>query len=198
MSFPHDDAQLAHHLRTVRPGPDEHVIPRSRRAAAVSAGLTAATSAVTGVLQVVHEPSGESTVVGIEHVLVGGLSLLLVAQLPFLFWLAPRGRTWPAMVATAGMVPLAAVATLSNVAGEDPSFFAAVALPTNVLWFGGLVALAVVSRGRSVLPRGFLPCLPLTWIGTIPLSGLGGGVLVAAWWAAVAYAVAAAEQEAGR
>ncbi|WP_205473239.1 hypothetical protein [Nocardioides sp. SYSU D00038] len=194
-----DGAPVAHHLRSFPPHPDEHLLPRSPRAAVVSATVTAVASAVTGILQVVHEPSGESTVVGVEHVLIGGLSLLLVAQLPFLFWLAPVRRTWPAWVAGLGMVPLAAVATISNVRGEDPSFFAAVALPANALWFLGLVALAVVARDTTWLPRGLVVALPLTWAGTIPLSGLGGGVVVAALWAGAAWVVhARAHDEAGR
>lgn len=163
--------------------------PISSRVAVASAATSAVASAVTGILQVVHEPSGESTVVGIEHVLLGGLSLLLLAQLPFLYWLGARARTWPVGVAALGMVPLAAVATVSNMQGEDPAYFGAVALPANLLWFAGLVALAATSRRCPALPRTMVLALPVTWIGTIPLSGLGGGVVVAAFWAAAAWIV---------
>ncbi|WP_210649843.1 hypothetical protein [Nocardioides sp. SYSU D00065] len=144
---------------------------------------------MTGILQVVHEPSSDVAIVGVEHVLIGGLSVLLVAQLPFLYWLGSQTKTWPVFVAALGMVPLAAVATVSNVQGEDPAYFAAIAAPANLLWLGGLVALAVASKRFTRLPRPLTIALPITWVGTIPLSSFGGGVLVAAFWAAAAWVI---------
>ena len=53
------------------------------------------------------------------------------------------------------MVGLAILATISNVRGEDPSFFPPVAMVTNLMWFGGSIALAVSPQARAASPRGW-------------------------------------------
>src|SRR4051812_21957171 len=76
--------------------------------------------------------------------------------------------------------------------GEDPSFFAAVAPPPTLMWFGGGVALAVLSPRADVLPRALATGLPLLWFVTLPASEVGGGILGAAYCLVLARTLAAA------
>ncbi len=154
------------------------------RTLALCAAGTAIASLVAGTLQLVHTPSGEETVVGVEHVTLACLATLLILQIPVVLTVARwAGSRWWPLVAVTGMVLLAAVGTISNVLGHDASFFAAVAIPANLLWFAGLVAVAVAVCRRRRLPLALAVPLPLTWLCTIPLSSLGGGLLAGAYWA---------------
>ncbi len=162
----------------------------SARLAAASALGAAAGSTLLGSLMLAHEQSSESTIVGIEHLTVAALSATCLMIVPVALFLGGlTGRPRRALVACTGLVLLAVLATISNVRGSDPSFFAAVAAPANLLWVGGLTALAVpLWRGRHV-PRALAAGLPLTWALTIPLSLLGGGLLAAVYWLLIARAI---------
>ncbi len=66
--------------------------------------------------------------------------------------------------------------------GADPSFFPPVAIVTNLMWFGGMVALAVsLKRAGRIAPR-LAVVLPLTWFLCRPLSVIGGPILAGAYW----------------
>ncbi|WP_157530516.1 hypothetical protein [Microtetraspora niveoalba] len=153
------------------------------RALALCSAGTAIASLIAGTLQVVHTPSGEETVVGIEHLMLVCLAALMLLQIPIVLALGrSAGSRWGALVAAAGMMLLTVVTTVSNVRGRDASFFAAIAIPANLLWFAGLVAVAVHTYRRRCLPLALAVLLPLTWVFTLPLSSLGGGLLAAAYW----------------
>lgn len=151
------------------------------------AAVASAALALTAVLQLTHEQSGESTTIGAtEHVLVALLSVTLLALVPVIHRLGKLGAAKVARVPIVAQVVLAALATVSNVNGEDPSFFAAVAAPANLAILGGWVALAVVLRRRGAIPTWIAVALPLAYIGMIPASQAGGGFVSALIWLAFA------------
>jgi hypothetical protein len=116
-------------------------------------------------------------------VILGGLTLHIVLLVPAALYLGrlagmPKGTA--ALVT--GQLGLAALTVISNVRGEDPSFFAAVAGPTNLLIFGGLVALAVALKRNGSLPTPLAVGLGVVWILTLPLSSVGGMVVAGGYW----------------
>jgi hypothetical protein len=157
-------------------------IARTAIAAGVALGIT-------GVIQITDTPSGETTVVGIEHALLGALSAALLLSVPavlHLARLAGRGRLATA-IPVAGLIGLAVLTVTSNVRGEDLSIFPAVAVASNAAIFGAFIAIAIGLRRSGRVPRALAIALPLTWIATFPLSQFGGPVLAGAYWLAVGY-----------
>jgi hypothetical protein len=159
-----------------------------RRLAAPAAMASSVALAVGGVIQITDEQSSESTIVGIEHVSVGALSLALVLLVPAVLRLASiAGRSRGATAACIGLAALSALMVVSNVRGNDPSFFAAVAVPANLLWFGGFVALAIALKRSGRVPAAVAIGLPVTWILCLPLSVVGGGIAAGAYWLTVGW-----------
>lgn len=97
------------------------------------------------------------------------------------------GRSRAAIASSAGLVALGLLMIVSNVHGEDPSFFAAVAVPANLLWFGGFIALGVALKRSGRVPAAVAIGLPLTFVFTLPLSLVGGGIAAGAYWLAVGW-----------
>jgi hypothetical protein len=161
----------------------------SPRLAAAGAATAAVASAAGGVIQLTHEQSGETTVVGaVEHLMLVAFSAMLIGLVPAAMFLARRvaGSAKPGAIIGVAAVLLAVLATISNVKGDDPSFFAAVAVPTNLAIFGSFVAIGVRGFRRGFQPRWIAVGLPLVQLAAIPLSSVGGGLLAAAYWAGVA------------
>ena len=128
--------------------------PIIRRLAAPAAMASSVALAVGGVIQITDEQSSESTIVGIEHVSIGALSLALVLLVPAVLRLASiAARSRGAIAACIGLVALSALMVISNVRGSDPAFFPAVAIPANLLWLGGFVALAIALKRSRACPR---------------------------------------------
>lgn len=160
----------------------------SSRTAAKAAMAAGVVIAVGGIIGITHTESGESTTVGIEHLYLATFTGLLVLLVPVVLYLGRlAGRPTAAKAAITGQVVLAALTVISNVRGEDPSFFAAVAGPTNLLIFGGLVALAVALKRNGSLPTPMAVGLGLVWILTLPLSSVGGMVVAGGYWFAVGW-----------
>jgi hypothetical protein len=150
-------------------------------AAAITAGVVAC---VFGILSIADPQSAESTTVGIEHLILGGLTALLVLLIPVVLHLGRlAGKPRAAAVAVTGQALLAALTVVSNVRGEDPSFFAAVAGPSNLLILGGLIALAVGLKRREVLSRSLAIALPVSWILTLAMGGVFAPIAGAYWLA---------------
>jgi hypothetical protein len=83
---------------------------------------------------------------------------------------------------------------VSNVRGIDASWFPAVAVAANVLWILGTLTLTVgLYRSRQV-PRLLAVGLFVAYVGSIPLSILGGGIVAGAYWLAVAYVLGAGDR----
>jgi hypothetical protein len=87
----------------------------------------------------------------------------------------------------AGQLAVATAATVSNIRGEDASWFPAVAGPANLVWALGSIALAVALYRTARVPRGVALGLVVAYLGTIPLSMVGGGILAGSYWLAVGY-----------
>lgn len=157
------------------------------RPAALAATAASLSLCVYGVLQVADEQSSQTTLVGVEHVTLAGLTVAMLLLVPVLLTLGRiGGRPLPARTASAGLLLLSALTIVSNVRGEDPSFFAAVAVPSNLLIFGGLTWLAIGLRRGGQLPTWLAVAMPLSWILALPGSEVGGGVAAAAIWLVVA------------
>lgn len=170
----------------------------SPRTAAFGAAVAAIASTVGAAFQLTHEQSSASTVVGTaEHIAITAFSVLLLATVPVTAYLARRVRvTKPAVFAIAGAFALASLAVISNVRGEDASFFAAVAIPSNLAILGGWIGIAVAGNRTGNVPRPVAIGLPLVLIVSIPLSALGGGLIAAAYFAGVAVWATKADQPA--
>ena len=170
------------------------IAPRTAAAASLAA---APVLLLTAVLQLAHEQSSESTTVGIEHLTLACLTALLALMALVTLHLGQRaGAPRRALVPAVGMLVLAALTIVSNVKGSDPSFFDAVAGITNLMWFGGWIALAVVLARRGALPRPLAIGLPLLWIAAIPGSLIGLGALGAAYCVVLGRTLAGAERPA--
>jgi hypothetical protein len=149
--------------------------------AAITAGVAAC---VFGILSIADPQSAENTTVGIEHLILGGLTLLLVLLMPVVLHLGQLAGSPRAAAATVtGQALLATLTVVSNVRGEDPSFFAAVAGPSNLLILGGLIALAVALKRRGALPRSLAIGLPISWILTLAMGGVFAPIAGAYWLA---------------
>lgn len=141
-----------------------------------------------GVLQAIRPEWITTTVIenDAEHMMMAGLSLVLLLMIPAYALLSryATGST-PVKFVAVGNVALAATVTVSNINGDDPSWFVIAAPISNLLWFGGSIALAVLMRRASRVPAWVYVGLPLSWIAALPLSPIGGPVLSGAYWIAV-------------
>jgi hypothetical protein len=149
--------------------------------------LGAATALATAaVIQLADTQSSESTVVGVEHVSLALFSVMLLCFAPVSLVLGRRaGRPRTGIVVAAAQLVLGALAVVSNVRGEDPSFFAAVAAPANVIWLGGWILIALGLRARLAVPRLVAIGIPLTSVFALPLANVGGGLVAGAFWLVV-------------
>jgi hypothetical protein len=166
------------------------ISPTTRRTAALTAMGAAAAMAASGLIQLTDAQSSEATVVGIEHVTLAALTATLVLLVPMLLLLArAAGRPWAGRLAAAGMLALAPLTVVSNVRGEDPGFFAAVAVPSNLLWLAGSVVIGLGLRRTRAVPGAVAVAVPVAWFLALPLSALGGGIVAGAIWVAIAWGV---------
>jgi hypothetical protein len=161
----------------------------SSHTAAAAAMAAGALAGVFGILSITDSQSAENTTVGIEHVILGGLTLYIVALVPVALYLGRQAAMPRAATAlVTGQIGLAALTVISNVRGEDPAFFDPVAALTNLLVVGGLIALAVGLRRRGVLSRGLAVALPFSWILTLAAGGVFAPV-AGAYWLAVGWMI---------
>jgi hypothetical protein len=165
----------------------------SPRVAALSACVGGALLAVSGALQATGLDWTENAVeTPAQHVTMALFAAAFVALVPavaYLGRLAPgRGRLgWIGIAA--GQLGVAAASTVSNIRGVDAGWFPAAAVAANALWVVGTLVLAVaLFRGRRV-PRLLAVGLVVAYIGSIPLSIVGGGIIAGAYWLAVAYLI---------
>ena len=159
------------------------------RLAALAAMAGGAAWAISGPLQLAGVNEHETQVVTFgEHVLISLFSLALVLTAPGLLALARHARSdTGAKVAVVGMVLLSLTALSSNITGEDQSFFPVAASLTNLMWLGGSIHLAVSLYKAGRVPRWVAIALPLTQVFGLPLSAVGGGLVVGGYWLAVGY-----------
>jgi hypothetical protein len=158
--------------------------PRLSAASAIAGGLV---WAVAGVVQLTADDLHETKVQTFtEHLILVLLAGALVLTAPGIVALARKAQSYKgATVAVIGMLGLAVLATSSNINGEDFAFFPPVAIVVNLMWLGGMISLAVSLRRAGRVSKAVAICLPLTFIAALPLSSLGGGILIGAYWIAV-------------
>jgi hypothetical protein len=171
---------------------------RTRSAAAMMA--SGAAYAGTGVVQIVHSQRGAGEdVVGVAGYLSLGLfAVALILSAAGFLGLGERARSEKgAVVAAIGCLALGITCLTSIVNSHDLPFFVVVAPITNAMWLFGSIALAVSLKRAGRVPKAVYWGLPLVWIGGIPLSTFGGGLIAGAYLLATGYLFASEERDAG-
>ena len=165
------------------------------RIAAPAAMAASAALFVAGVINATHHQSSTTTTHGAaEHASLGGFGLSLILLVPAVLYLGRlAGRNRFAIASSIGMTVLGLLTVVSNVRGEDPSFFGAVAVPTNLAWLVGYVAIAISLKRRRVVPTAVAVGLPVSWFFTIPVGSVGGTIVAGAYWLVVGWLVAHGE-----
>ncbi|NAS26871.1 hypothetical protein GT755_35040 [Herbidospora sp. NEAU-GS84] len=150
--------------------------------------LAALAMAVSGVIQAVRPFDADPRVLGEEHLLLALFAAGLVLLIPGLLELRRFGSANLGVLAvSAGHVLLAFGATSSNVKGEDFSWFPYVALSANLAILAGSITMAVTLWRADRFPRPLAAALPLVWVCEVPLSQLGGGIVVGVFWLVVVH-----------
>jgi hypothetical protein len=163
----------------------------SLRVAALSACIGGGLLAVSGALQATGLDWTENAVeTSAQHVTMALFAAAFVALVPavaYLGRLAPgRGRIgWIGIAA--GQLGVAAASTASNIRGVDAAWFPAAAVTANALWIVGTLVLAVALFRSRRVPRLLAVGLVVAYVGSIPLSIVGGGIVAGAYWFAVAF-----------
>ena len=141
------------------------------------------------IVQLTHTPSGESTLEGtLEHVQVVSLAVTLAAMAPAVVAIGRRaGAPRAARITLIGMAALGALCLSSAANSGDFWFFPLVAIPANLMWFGGFIAFGVTLFRTGAVERRYAIALPMVWFALLPLSALGGGIVAAALWVAVTH-----------
>jgi hypothetical protein len=158
--------------------------------------LAGAAFAAGGVTQIVHsQRHAGNRVVGVAGYLA--LSFFVVALIsvaPSFLALARRARpgmaTKAALAAAAGTAVLGLTSITSIVEGHDLGLFNVVAPLTNGAWLIGSIILAVSLKRAGRVPTAIAVGLPITWLATIPLATVGGGVISGAYYLALGYLLA--------
>ena len=175
-------------MTTTLSAPAPTTTRRSDRRAGTAALVAAGIAVAVGVTQVLHPQDTDPAIEPRTAALLVGSSVMLWALAVLYFRLAAlAGTRWPAVVASSGTVLLSAGMLSSAINGEDLSFFPAVAMVANALWFLGSIALAVSLWRGSQVPRSLVVLLPLVTPVFLFLSQMGGGVPVGAYLAVVGW-----------
>jgi hypothetical protein len=162
-----------------------------RRLTALAAMAGGAMAAASGALQASGLDWDGSKVETVpQHVALGLFAAALVLTIPAVLALAgyADGRLRAGRYGiVAGQFAVAAAATVSNIRGDDASWFPAVAGPANLVWVAGSIALAIALYRTARVPRPVAVGIVGAYIGTIPLSMIGGGIIAGSFWLAVGY-----------
>lgn len=162
------------------------------RAAALSAFAASTAMIVAGTIALTHEQSSQSTIVGtIEHIHIGMFTAIqMFLILPILYLSGRAGKEkWGVGAAVAGVL-LSALTVYSNITGEDASFFAAVAAPTNLAIFASLIAIGVGLYRKGLVEKWLAIALPATYFLMLPAHDIGGPFLTAACWITLGWMIA--------
>jgi hypothetical protein len=156
--------------------------------------------AASGIIQIVHHHDTGEDVVGLSgHLMLALFAFALIASAIGYLALGDRARTnGAARLVALGTLALGVTCATSVINSHDLVFFKVVAPITNAMWLFGSVALAVSLKRAGRVPRAVYIGLPLVWVAAIPLSMVGGGILVGAYWLAVGYLLAEGSLEGER
>jgi hypothetical protein len=115
----------------------------------------------------------------------------LIAIAPSFIALARESRSGAArkaaVAAAAGTAVLGLTSIISLVTGHDLGLFNVVAPLTNTAWLFGSIVLAVALKREGSVPTAVAVGLPLSWVASIPLATVGGGVISGAYFLFVGY-----------
>jgi hypothetical protein len=163
----------------------------SNRAGAASAGVGGALLAASGALQATGLDWTENAVkTPSQHVTMAFFAAALVTLVPAVGLLGrtaggPLGRGWLALAV--GQIGVAAASSVSNARGVDAGWFPAAAIAANALWIVGTLVLATALFRNRHVPRLLALGLVVAYVGSIPLSILGGGIVAGVYWLALSY-----------
>ena len=176
-------------MTTTVPAPAPAATPhRPDVRAGVAALVAAGISVAVGVTQVLFPQDTDPAIEPRTAALLVGTSVMLWSLAVLYARLAAlAGARWTAGIAGTGTVLLSGGMLSSAVNGEDLSFFPAVALVANALWFLGSLALAVALWRSGRVSRPLVALLPLVTPVFLFLSQTGGGVPVGAYLAVVGW-----------
>ena len=150
--------------------------------------------AVAGALQATGLDWTENAVeTPLQHLTMALFAVGLVTVIPSVAALARlatgRGRYGWVGIAV-GQAGVAASSTVSNIRGVDAAWFPAAAVAANLLWVVGTVALAGGLWRARLVPRFVAGGLVVAYLGAIPMSSIGGGIVTGSYWLAVGYLLA--------
>ena len=162
---------------------------KTYRLGAMSAVAAGAVWVASAILQVgAGHPTGQKVEGFAGHAIIGLFTIALLLTAPAMFSLARHALSdLGARIAAPGLVILGLTCIVSNVRGEDPSFFVVVAPITNLMWLAGSIVLAVSLYKAGRIPRGLAIALPFMQVFALPLSAVGGTIVTGAYWIAVGY-----------
>jgi hypothetical protein len=150
--------------------------------------LAGAAFAAGGITEIVHsQRHAGNRVVGVAGYLVLSFFIVaLVSAAPSFVALARKARsdaaTKAALAAAAATTVLGLTSIASIVEGHDLGLFNVVAPVTNGAWLVGSIILAVSLKRVGKVPTAIAVGLPITWLATIPLATVGGGVISGAYY----------------
>lgn len=161
------------------------------RVAALFAALIPVPLATVSTVRLTHHMHAQDMVVGFpEHLLISCFSITLLLLVPVTLYLGGlTGRQKPAVFAAAAQVVLAGLALISNIKGHDPSFFPPVASITNLTIVVGFGMIGHALRKRFGSPLWISAGLPISWVVALIGAQIGGSIVVAAWWIAIAWLI---------
>ncbi len=162
---------------------------RNYRFGAMAAVGAGAAWAASSVLQVTGGRNTGEEVEGFTgHAIISLFTVALLLMAPAMLALARHAKSdLGARIAIPGLVVLGLTCIVSNVQGEDPSFFVVVAPITNLLWLVGSIVLSVSLYKAGRVPRWVAIALPFMQVFALPLSAIGGSIVTGAFWLTVGY-----------
>ena len=156
------------------------------RLAGRAAILAGAAFAAGGITEIVHSQrdSGNRVVGPAGYLVLSFFVVALVSAAPSFVALARRARsdaaTKAALAAATGMAVLGLTSIASIVNGHDLGLFNVLAPLTNGAWLVGSIILAVSLKRAGTVPTAIAVGLAITWLATIPLATVGGGIISSA------------------
>lgn len=149
------------------------------RKTSIAVAVTVALFAFQAYVQLTHDFATDSDLKGaIEYANILSLVATMAALTPVVLAIgriakAPRATR----VVLVGFAVLATLCLSSAVNGGDLAIFPAVAIPANLLWLGGFIALGVILFRHGIVERRYAFALPLVWVALLPFSQVGGAIV---------------------
>ena len=157
------------------------------RKTSIAVGVAVALFAFQAYVQLTHDFATQSGLSGaIEYANILSLVATMAVLTPVVLAIGGIARAPRATrVVLTGFAALSALCLSSVVNGEDLAFFPAVAIPANLMWLGGFIALGVILFRHGVIERRYAFALPRVWVALLPFSQVGGAIVAAVLLVAV-------------